>query len=136
MDRQAVDLDRCAFLPVTDPQLCGYYQSAGTNYDLSLGVDAGGCEARPTVACDGTCGAGPTLYSQMSQLLGGCGFVPAESMVGVTFSQGCAQHVSLSYLGPDQDTVASCILAALSASRFSCAELSPCWGAEFSTLAH
>jgi len=130
-----VDVDPCSLPLQTDPELCshGYYQR-GSRYDLSLSVDAGNCNDRPTVACDGTC-AGPTLYSQMMQVIGSCGFVPTESSAGVTFSQGCAQQVFLENPGYNEEAVTACILSALSASKFACAEQFPCWGLEFSTLA-
>jgi len=131
----AVDKDPCLYQQITDPRTCEHFLGEGTKYDLSLGVDAGTCDGRPTVPCSGTCGAGVALYSQMMDLIGGCGFVPSENSVGVTFSQGCAEHLSMWLPGPDSDAIATCIFRALSASKFACAEQVPCWGVEFSTLA-
>jgi hypothetical protein len=64
-----------------------------------------------------------------------CGFIPDESSVGVTFSEGCAQSFSAKRPGPDEAAITACIAAALSGSRFACADQLSCWGVFYTSLA-
>ena len=129
----AMDGDVCGSSIATDQQYCAWIQG-GTRFDLNVGVDAGTCEGRPTVACNGTCTAGEALDFQMMDLVLQCGFVPDESSVTVTFSGGCAQFFTVHRPGPYEDTITECIASALSASHFACADQIPCWGEYFTTL--
>jgi hypothetical protein len=124
----ALDADLCAYTPfdVTDAGVCVIPNLAST---VSLGVDAGSCENRPTVPCNGQCD------SQMADVASTCGGLPVETSFVVTFSQGCADHLypspGLSALFP---TIVNCLARGLDESRFACAEQSRCLGYSYSTL--
>jgi hypothetical protein len=117
----------------TDAAACVPVPEYRSVYDLRIGVDAGACEGRTTVACDEVCGAGPTLDSQVTTVLERC--TQSESAFVVTFSQGCAErlHLETPYYRPDE--IAACVQQALSSFRFACAERVPCWQWFNSTLA-
>jgi hypothetical protein len=130
------DPDPCAYaaghdLP-TDVTSCMPAQGTGVVYELNLGVDAGSCASRPAVSCNGTCGAGPTLFIQIEGLVAGC--LTSESTFVVTFSQGCADHLYLQTPYSDPGSIAACVAAALNGSHFACAEQVPCWQWSESTL--
>jgi hypothetical protein len=123
----ALDADLCACTPsdVTDGGVCVGIQGPS----VSLGMDAGSCESRPTVPCKGQCD------SQMADVASNCGGLPVETSFVVTFSQGCADH-----LYPSQGltnffpTIVDCLARELDASHFACAEQCPCLGYGYSTL--
>ena len=124
----ALDADLCASTPidVTDAGDCVIPNQASA---VSLGMDAGSCESRPTVPCNGQCD------SQMADVASNCGGLPVETSFIVTFSQGCADQLypsaSLSNFFP---TVVACLARVLDVSRFACAEQSRCLGYGYSTL--
>ena len=129
--------DPCSYVPgrdlPTDVASCIPTQGVGVVYDLNLAVDAGSCESRPTVPCNGVCGAGPTLYTQIMNLVRGCLY--GESTFIVSFSQGCADRLYLATPYYDPDKFVACVAGALDTSHFDCAEEVPCWGWSESTLA-
>jgi hypothetical protein len=106
-------------------------RSEGTPLDQD--VDAGSCESRPTVSCENDAGAEPTLAAQMGALVGNCQGALSESFYTVTFTQGCADHLFLYGLA-DFDATRTCMVSALNASRFACAEQVSCWAVGSSTL--
>ena len=124
----ALDTDLCAYTPfdLTDAGVCVISNLAST---VNLGVDAGSCESRPTVPCNGQCD------SQMADVASNCGGLPVETSFVVTFSQGCADHLYPSQgLTTFFPTIVDCLARVLDASRFACAEPSPCLGYGYSTL--
>jgi hypothetical protein len=131
-----IDADLCSRalgwnLP-TDAASCVSAQGNGVVYDLSRGVDAGGCASRPTVPCSGVCGAGPTLYTQIMERIGRC--LTGESTFIVTFSEGCADHLYLETHYYDPDSMVACVSDALGTAHFLCAEQVPCWQWSESTI--
>jgi len=124
----ALDADLCASTPidVTDAGVCVISNQASA---VDLGADAGNCESRPTVPCNGQCD------SQMADVASNCGGLPVETSFIVTFSQGCADHLypsqGLSNFFP---AIVDCLARVLDASRFACAGQNPCLGYGYSTL--
>lgn len=100
---------------------------------LDLDEDAASCESRPTVPCENDAGAEPTLAVQMGALVHNCQGGLLESFYTVTFTQGCADHLFLSGMA-DVDAIRTCMVSALNASRFACAEQVSCWADGYSTL--
>jgi hypothetical protein len=109
---------------VTDVGPCA--EALKMSVPIVLGVDAGSCEGRPTVLCD----AGNLA---MADLANNCGGLPVETSFVATFSHGCADHL---YLPPtlSDNPVVACLVRALDASHFACADQDPCLGYGYSTL--
>ena len=120
-----VDADLCdpRCEAVAHPEAC----MTDWSDSFDLGFDGGACEARPLAACSLDAGADVPLVN----LLYGCGGLPDESTVVVTFSQGCATHLYSVRVSASQ---LACYVGVLQASRFDCLDQIPCLSAAYSTI--
>ena len=114
------DLREYTVVESVDAGVCGEIFQTGV--PVNLGVDAGSCEARPTLYCD-------FAYMTVKDLADGCGGLPLETWFIVSFVGGCADHLYPSP-GLSDHPIVTCLVRALEASRFTCGEQATCagWG--------
>jgi len=121
------DADQCFYSSGFPPDIAFCETLTGGSVVLDLGVDAGGCENRPTIPCNGAC------ENVIFDLVASCGRWPNDSPLVVTFSDGCADHI---YLAPSMANrpEAACLELALRSFHYSCADHVRCWEYFMSTL--